>query len=134
MCNLYSYTLREEATEIDNISTECINGISNFGEHLKEYLLYSSNTYKRLAIAEALADFQVTTDALMELAEKSKEHNEFSQIATYSVDALVVVREVLEYCQGDITNYGLFEKMYAAFDKLIPIMKDINTEIEKWHL
>lgn len=133
-CNLYSYTLRAEATEIDNISTECVDAITNLGEHLKEYLLYSSDTYKRLAVAEAFADFQVTTDALIELAEKSKEHSEFSQIATHSVGALVIVREVLQYCEGDITNHGLFEKMYVAFDKLVPIMKDINTEIEKWNL
>ena len=134
-CILYSYALRAEATEITNIMTKCINETTNLGEHLVEYSIYSSDTYKRLAVAEAFADLSVgVTKAFIELAEKSKEHSEFAQIEAYSIDALTVIYEVLEYYESGFTNHGLWEKMYDAFNKLIPIIEDINDEIEEWHL
>lgn len=134
-CNLYSYTLKAEATEITDIMTDCINGITNLGEHLTEYLLYSSDTYQRLAVAEAFADLSVgTTNAFIDLAKKSKEHVEFSQIEAYSIDALSIIYEVLTYYESGFTNHGLYEKMYDVFNKLVPIIEDINTEIEKWNL
>ena len=134
-CNLYSYTLRAEATEIRNIMTKCINETTNFGEHLVEYTIYSSDTYKRLAVAEAFADLSVgITNALIDLAEKTKEHNEFTQIEAYSIDALSIDYEVLKYYESGFTNHGLYEKMYDAFNKLVPIVEDINDEIDKWHL
>ena len=134
-CNHYSYTLRAEATEIDEIMTECIEELTTFGEHLVEYSMYSSDAYKRLAVAEAFATLSVgLTNALVELEEESKEHAEFSQIREYSVDALTIILDVLKYYEGGFTNHELWEKMYDAFNKLVPIVEDINDEISNWHL
>lgn len=139
-CNQYSYALKKEAIELDELITDCALGMEEWGEHLVEYLVYSSDTYKRLAVAEAFGVFSVDVlNSFMELGKTADAYSpntssEFYPVALKTVEALEIIEDVLVFYQNGFTSVSLWQKMYESFQKMVPIIDDINAMSEEWNL
>lgn len=139
-CNQYSYTLKKEAIELGKIITDCALGMEEWGEHLVEYYVYSSDTYKKLAVAEAFGVFSVDVlNSFLELLETATAYSpntssEFYPIALKTAEALEIIKDVLAFYQNGFTNDSLYQKMYESYQKMVPIIKDIHALSEEWNL